>query len=158
MVTEPVPPHIRDLPDVRRGGIGDGAGMKLDPGEKELGKWTVNYRPSDGGRYVGELVVTDQRAAFTAKYDTSDIARTAAKMAGLATISTIGAASYGVNATDGGDLTINIPRRHIRQVSQVGGALSKSVVVETADGASFEFHYGLLSVKKILTTLQGATP
>lgn len=155
MVTEPNTPDIRDFPDVNRSTNLDNPDMNLDPGETQLGKWTVNYRPSDGGRYLGELVVTNHRAAFTAKYDTSDIALTAAKMAGLATISTIGAASYGVNTTDGGDLTINIPRSHIRRVAQIGGALSKSVVVETTDDAKFEFHYGVLSVKKIVAALEG---
>lgn len=130
--------------------------MESEQVETELGSWTVNFRPSDGGRYTGSLVITDQRVMFVAKYDTSSIASTVAKVAGLGAVSTVAAASYGVHATEAGEVTISIPRTHIRSVCQVGSALSKSVQIQTTDDRDFVFHYGALSVKKILAALESA--
>ena len=35
--------------------------FEYEPGEQELGSWTVNYKPPWGGRYTGKLFVTDRR-------------------------------------------------------------------------------------------------
>ena len=45
--------------------------ITLQPNEKELGKWTLNYLPPGGGRYTGPLVVTNLRLIFDAKFETS---------------------------------------------------------------------------------------
>ena len=37
-------------------------------GEPIIDQWTLNYLPSDGGRYVGKLVVTDQSVYFMAQF------------------------------------------------------------------------------------------
>ena len=35
--------------------------VDLEPGEQELGHWTIPYLPPTGGKYAGKLVVTDRR-------------------------------------------------------------------------------------------------
>jgi hypothetical protein len=40
----------------------------LMDGEEIIDEWTLNYLPSDGGRYVGKLVVTDQSVYFLAQF------------------------------------------------------------------------------------------
>ena len=60
----------------------------------DLGSWTVNYLPEDGGRLTGKLVLTGDEVRFRAMYDSSF--KTIAKNIGLAA---------GAMAATGGALT-----------------------------------------------------
>ncbi|MGA2669753.1 MAG: hypothetical protein ABSF32_12700, partial [Ignavibacteria bacterium] len=47
------------------------AKFTLDPGETEIGNWTILYVPPKGGKYNGKLVVTNKRLLYDAKFDVS---------------------------------------------------------------------------------------
>ena len=40
------------------------AKFDLEPGEQELGHWTIHYLPPTGGKYAGKLLVTDRRVLY----------------------------------------------------------------------------------------------
>ena len=47
------------------------AALELNPGEQNLGKWTLFYSPPGGGKFNGNLIVTNQRLLYDAKFDAS---------------------------------------------------------------------------------------
>ena len=44
---------------------------QLQEGEKLMGSWTINYIAPGGGRYLGQLDVTDKNLYFDGKFDMS---------------------------------------------------------------------------------------
>src|SRR3546814_15400106 len=45
--------------------------IDLDPGETEIGTWTLFYLPPYGGRFNGKLTVTNRRLIYDASDDAS---------------------------------------------------------------------------------------
>jgi hypothetical protein len=109
----------------------------LEAGERELGDWTLNYIPPDGGRYTGKLVVTDRRLLFDAKFDTS--------LTGTFRELIIFTGSHGY---------LSIPKSSITGVDVKKSMLKKQVIVMVGD-AEHTFDYGMLSVDKIAEAIQG---
>jgi hypothetical protein len=120
----------------------------------ELGTWTINYLPEEGGRLTGKLQVTDEDVSFRALYDSSF--KTVAKGIGLAAGS-LAASGGGLVylREDGSDAEIVIPRGIIAGASAAKKGLMKQVVVDTTDGQKFVFDYGMLSVKKLVAAING---
>ncbi len=106
--------------------------IELQPGEVELGKWTLNFLPQGGGRYTGPLVVTNQRVVFLAKFSTS--------LLGAIRELIVYKGDWG---------TLSIPKEKIRKVDIAGGLLKKKVVLTLADGSVHTLDYGMLNVDKI---------
>jgi hypothetical protein len=106
--------------------------FELAEGERELGSWTINYIPPDGGRYTGSLVVTDRRLLFDARFDTS--------LAGSLKELIIIEGSHGY---------VEIDKAAILKVDVKSSFLKKKVIVTVADGREHVFDYGMLSVEKL---------
>jgi hypothetical protein len=111
--------------------------IELDPGERELGDWTLNYVPPDGGRYTGKLIVTDRRLLFDAKFDTS--------LTGTLRELVVVGGSYGY---------LSIPKERISSVDTKSSMLKKKVEVTLDDGSVHVFDYGMLSVAKVSEAIQ----
>ena len=45
--------------------------ISLQPGETNLGTWTLLYLPPSGGKYNGKLTVTSKRLLYDAMFDVS---------------------------------------------------------------------------------------
>src|ERR1700761_7123662 len=104
--------------DAQAGGVG--MGVDLNPGERELGHWTLFYVPSGGGKYNGKLTVTNQRVLYDAKLDAS-------------LIGVLG------NATAQGELQIN--KTDITGIEVQKKLLSKKAIVTLSDGSKHVFDY-----------------
>jgi hypothetical protein len=118
----------------------------------EIGSWTVNYLPSDGGRITGKLTLTDDTLTFEALYDSSN----ATILKGLAgTFGSLAATGghIAVIHNEGADLTLRIPRSSISGAVAKRKRLMNEVHVTTVDGATFVFGYGMLSVKNVVAAL-----
>ncbi len=107
-----------------------------EPGEEELGSWTVNYRPPWGGRYTGKLFVTNQRLLYDAKFDTS--------LSGVAMDLIV------TSLQSEGHLAI--PRDRIKE-SFLDGRSKVMVILD--DGSEHRFDYGIMSAKKIAAVIAG---
>jgi hypothetical protein len=120
----------------------------------ELGSWTINYLPEDGGRITGKLILTPGELRFRAMYDSSF--KTIAKNIGLAagTLAASGG-SVAFIREDGAEAEIVLPREAIVSAESAKKGMMKQVVVTTTDGRRFVFDYGLLSVKKIVGSING---
>lgn len=113
------------------------AELPLDPGEVELGKWTLNFAPQGGGRYTGPLTVTDRRIMFLAKFATS-----------------LGG-TLGELIVDRGDYgCLSIPKSRIKSVDLIGGFMKKKIALTLDDGSRHVLDYGLLSVDKIVEAIR----
>jgi len=113
------------------------ADFELQPGEVELGRWTLNFLPQGGGRYTGPLTVTNQRIIFKAKFDTS--------LTGALKELIVYKGDWG---------TISIPKERIANVEIRSGLLKKKVAIRLDNGAVHILDYGLLSVQKIAEAIQ----
>lgn len=111
--------------------------FEMQNGEQEIGGWTLNYVPPDGGRYTGKLVVTNQRLLFDAKFDTS--------MSGALKELIVVSGSHGY---------LSIPKSAIQDVAVKSGFFKKKVTVTLQDGKQHVFDYGMMSVKKIAAAIQ----
>ena len=118
----------------------------------DLGSWTVNYLPDDGGRLTGKLVLTEDEVRFRAMYDSSF--KTIAKNIGLAagTMAASGGALTYLRE-DGSEAEIVLPRSSVAQAEEAKKGLMKQVAVTMTDGQRFVFEYGMLSVKKIVAAI-----
>lgn len=118
-------------------------------GETELGKWTINYLPPSGGRYLGTLTVTNQRILFETRFDVSAITGAAVGLAGAA----VAASALGLNKAyvtyRENLINVAIPKEEIKDVNAQEKFFSKKVILTLKDGSVHAFDYGMLSVKKI---------
>ena len=112
------------------------AAFAYEPGESELGSWTVNYRPPDGGRYTGRLAVTDRRLLYDARFDTTALGT----LEGLIRVD-LHSEGY-----------LEIPRDRIVSSGLDGRA---KVLVTLDDGSEHRFDYGIMSAKKIAAAIAG---
>jgi len=128
----------------------------LDSGENLLGKWTLNYIPSDGKRFLGNLKVTNKRLIFNAQYDVGAIAKAAAGLVGAAAV----AGALGLNNAwvkcEENLVSFAIPKQSIRQVEPKKSLFSKSVKLTLENDSVHVFHYGILSISKLVTAIQAA--
>jgi hypothetical protein len=107
------------------------------PGEQEIGSWTVNYKPPWGGRYTGKLYVTDRRLLFDARFDTS----------------VTGVLVDLIDVSMGSEGHLVIPKDRIAKSGLDGRS---RVLVTLDDGSEHRFDYGLLlSAKKIAAAVAG---
>ncbi|MHB8054640.1 MAG: hypothetical protein ACYDH3_05285 [Candidatus Aminicenantales bacterium] len=111
--------------------------IEFQPGEVELGKWTLNFAPQGGGRYTGTLTVTNQRVLFLAKFATS-----------------LGGAIGELIVYKGDYGFLSIPKDRIQKVDVVGGFLKKRVEITLTDGSIHTLDYGLLNVQNIAEAIR----
>ena len=127
------------------------AKFDLEPGEQELGHWTIHYLPPTGGKYAGKLLVTDRRVLYeplkAGPFPRQDLS--AKGLVGSLTVRTV----VGQNHWDGASLSI--PRAEVQSVEKRRTRGMKQVVVTLADGQEFVFDNGLMSVDKLAALLGG---
>jgi hypothetical protein len=103
-------------------------GIELEPGEQQLGKWIINFRPEKGGLVGGNLVVTDSRILYEPKTN-------------------IGLSTLLVDITYKGVITV--PKSEVTDVSVEKSFLSKKVHVTLANGERLTFDNGAMSIDKV---------
>jgi len=111
--------------------------FELQPGEVELGTWTLNFLPQGGGRFTGPLTVTNQRILFDAKFNTS--------VSGALSEIVVWKGSWGFVA---------IPKDRVKNVEIQSSMLKKKVSVTLDDGSVHTFDYGMLGVQKIADAIK----
>ena len=119
----------------------------------QLGEWTVNYLPEEGGRYTGKLTVTDEKATFVSLYESSN--KTIVKAIFLDVGSFAAAGGHNVYRYSNDDeARVELPVGEISAVKANKKGLMKQAVVTMQGGEEFVFDYGMLSVKKLVATLE----
>ncbi|MGB8861230.1 MAG: hypothetical protein WCC60_18375 [Ilumatobacteraceae bacterium] len=108
--------------------------ITLNPGESELGSWTLFYLPPNGGKYNGKLVVTTNRLLYDAKFDASFM----------------GMVAEAVSVKWGSEGFVEIPKQAIAQLQVEKKLLSKKCILTLSDGSRHAFDYGALSIDKLV--------
>lgn len=124
---------------------------------QELGEWTINYLPEEGGRYTGKLTVTDEKLLFASLYESSN--KTIVKAIFLDVGSFAAAGGHNVYRYSNDDeARVDLPAAEIARVEATKKGLMKRAVVTMNGGQQFVFDYGMLSVKKLVETIQTVIP
>jgi hypothetical protein len=105
----------------------------LKAGEQKLGHWTLFYIPPGGGKYNGNLTVTNQRLLYDAKLDASLIG------------------VLGARAAEG---KLQIDKSDIANVEVQKKLLSKKAILTLSDGSKHTFDYGALNIDKCVAAIQ----
>ena len=114
--------------------------------------WTINYLPSEGGRFTGKLAVTPEGLKFETLYESSN--RTVVKAIFLDVATFAAAGGHTVYRYSNDDAaTIELPAAEISKVTAARKGLMKQVVITMANGEEFVFDYGMLSVKKLVAAI-----
>ncbi len=120
---------------------------------RELGEWTVNYLPEEGGRYTGTLTVTDEKVVFSSLYESSN--KTIVKAIFLDVGSFAAAGGHTVyRYSDDRQARVDLPVEEIAGVGAGKRGMMKQAIVAMKDGQQFVFDYGLLSVKKLVAAIE----
>jgi hypothetical protein len=124
---------------------------------KELGEWAINYLPEEGGRYTGKLTVTDEKLSFVSLYESSN--KTIVKAIFLDVSSFAAAGGHTVyRYSNDNEARVELPVGEIAGVEARKKGLMKQAAVTMKDGQEFVFDYGLLSVKKLVETIDSVIP
>jgi hypothetical protein len=108
--------------------------IKLNENEKTIDSWTLNYIPSFGGRYVGNLIITDKSVYFEADFS-------------------VELACNAVKSVEGG---ISFSREDIKSIKAVKKFwIFQRVEIELNDGTTHTFDRGVMSVRGIIDALGG---
>jgi hypothetical protein len=110
----------------------------LQPGEVNLGTWTLFYLPPGGGKYNGKLTVTNQRLLYDAKFD--------ATFRGMV--------AEAVTIKWGSEGYLEIDKRNIQSVEVQKKFLSKKCILSLTDGSKHTFDYGALNIDKTVAAIE----
>ena len=122
----------------------------------ELGNWTINYLPPEGGRFTGKLKLADDKLQFTSLYESSN--KTIVKAIFLDVGSFAAAGGHTVYRYSNDDeLHVELPLNEIAAVTATKKGMMKQAVVTMQAGEEFVFDHGMLSVKKIVEVIQSGT-
>lgn len=105
----------------------------LNAGEQKLGHWTLFYSPPSGGKYNGNLTVTNQRLLYDAKLDASLI---------------------GVLGNRAASGSLAIEKADIANVDVQKSFFSKKAILTLTDGSTHTFDYGALNIDKCVAAIQ----
>ena len=106
---------------------------ELKAGEQKLGHWTLFYIQPNGGKYNGNLTVTNQRLLYDAKLDAS---------------------LMGVLGDRGASGHLQIEKSDIANVEVQKKLLSKKPILTLSDGSKHTFDYGALNIDKCVAAIQ----
>ena len=120
---------------------------------QELGEWTINYIPEEGGRYTGKLTVTDEQMLFKSLYESSNKTIVKAIFLDVGTFAAAGGHTVYRYSNDD-EATVDLPASEIERVESAKKGMMKRAVVTMAGGEQFVFDYGMLSVKKLVATIE----
>lgn len=119
----------------------------------ELGEWAINYLPEEGGRYTGKLKVTDEAVTFVSLYESSNKTIVKAIFLDVGTFAAAGGHTVYRYSNDQ-EARVELPTAEIASVKAAKKGLMKQAVVTMTDGQVFVFDYGMLSVKKLVETIE----
>ena len=119
----------------------------------DLGTWTINYIPAEGGRYTGKLSVSDDEVVFKTLYESSNATIVKAIFLDVSTFAAAGGHTVYRYSNDK-EATVKLPGQDIASVKATKRMLMKQAVITMEDGQEFSFDYGFLSVKKLVATIQ----
>lgn len=106
--------------------------IELQPNEATIDIGSINYMSLDGKVVVGKLTVTNQRLLFLPQHD---------------------ADSFSLSIYNKGGM-VSLSKPDIKKVSAQKSLLSKKILVTMADNSMHTFHYGILSIDKLVTAIQ----
>lgn len=106
--------------------------ITLQPNETTIDTWSINYMSPDGKIAIGKLTVTSQRLLFLPQHNVDSL-------------------SLSIYHKDG---MVILSKPDIKEVSTQKNLLSKKVLVTMADNSMHTFHYGILSIDKLVTAIQ----
>ncbi|MFI5386004.1 MAG: hypothetical protein ACHQ50_07770 [Fimbriimonadales bacterium] len=112
--------------------------ITLQPGETEIGNWTLFYLPPGGGKFNGKLTVTNLRLLYDAKYDAS----------------VKGMISEALFVKWGSEGYLEIEKKDIQGVEVQKKFLSKKCILTLTDGSVHTFDYGALNIDKCAEAIQ----
>ncbi len=114
--------------------------IEMQPGETTLGRWTV-YHESPGARArAGKLNVTDRRIVFEAQMTAGGGA--------LRQLQQSASGAWRANNS------ISVDRSEVTGIEAQKGFFSKKVLVTLANGTTYVFNRGIMSVDPIMAALQ----
>ncbi len=122
---------------------------------QELGEWTINYIPEEGGRYTGKLTVTAEKLLFKSLYESSNKTIVKAIFLDVGTFAAAGGHTVYRYSNDD-EATVDLPVAEIDRVEASKKGMMKRAVVTMQGGEAFVFDYGMLSVKKLVATIESA--
>ena len=114
--------------------------------------WTINYLPTEGGRFTGKLYVTADALKFETLYESSNKTVVKAIFLDVATFAAAGGHTVYRYSNDD-EATIELPAGEISDVKAARKGLMKQIVVTMTNGDEFVFDYGMLSVKKLVAAV-----
>jgi hypothetical protein len=112
--------------------------VTLQPGETDLGTWTLFYLPPNGGKYNGKLKVTNMRLLYDAQFDASFK----------------GMISEAMTIKWGSEGFLEIDKKDITGVDVQKKLLSKKCIVTLTDGSNHTFDYGAMNIDKCAEAVQ----
>ena len=112
--------------------------INLQPGEVNLGVWTLFYLPPGGGKYNGKLTVTNRRLLYDAKFDASFK----------------GMVAEAVTIKWGSEGFLEIDKRNIQSVEVQKKLLSKKCILSLTDGSKHTFDYGAMNIDKTVAAIE----
>ena len=122
---------------------------------QELGEWTINYIPEEGGRYTGKLTLTAEKLLFKSLYESSNKTIVKAIFLDVGTFAAAGGHTVYRYSNDD-EATVDLPVAEIARVEASKKGMMKRAVVTMQGGETFVFDYGMLSVKKLVATIESA--
>ncbi len=114
--------------------------------------WTLNYVPSEGGRYTGTLEVTSSGLRFETLYESSNKTIVKAIFLDVTTFAAAGGHSVYRYSNDE-TATVELPAAEITGARATKKKMMKQAVVTMANGEEFVFDYGMLSVKNLVAAI-----
>jgi len=120
---------------------------------QEIGEWTINYLPEEGGRYTGKLTVTDEKLLFVSLYESSNKTIVKAIFLDVGTFAAAGGHSVYRYSNDD-EARVDLPAAEIARVEAAKKGVMKRAVVTMNDGQQFVFDYGMLSVQRLVEAIQ----
>jgi len=111
---------------------------QMQDGEKKLGSWTINYIAPDGGRYLGQLDVTDKALYFDGKFD----------------MSLKGIVEETLFVKTGASGYLYIPKNLIKNIDLKKTFLNKRVMITLENGQVHTFDYGAMSIDKLAKQIE----
>ena len=126
--------------------------------EHLLGKWSITYVPPTGGKFLGQLRVTDQRVIFAADVAPGRFEQTVIGPIDCEAVACALDLDPPNVAYDGTHLCVSIPASQIECVTADDWPLNHCVYVTIRNNGSIhQFDKGLLPVTGVVRAIQQAT-
>ncbi len=115
--------------------------------------WIINYIPEEGGRYTGRLDVGTEKLRFVSLYESSNSTVVKAIFLDVVTFAAAGGHTvYRYSNKD--EAIVELPASDIACAEARKKGIMKRAVVTMKDGQIFVFDYGLLSVRKLVESIE----